>query len=84
MNTEISLHIPPKMWSDFQQSMLESRMLNEEVIGFLFCQRHQVSKRKIRYIPKTWVVPTAECYEHQSTDGLVLTQHFHSYLLEIT
>ncbi|NJM22926.1 MAG: ThiF family adenylyltransferase [Richelia sp. SL_2_1] len=82
MNTEISLHIPPKMWSDFQQSMLESRMLNEEVIGFLFCQRHQVSKRKIRYIPKTWVVPTAECYEHQSTDGLVLTQHFHSYLLE--
>ncbi|MEA5596719.1 ThiF family adenylyltransferase [Rivularia sp. UHCC 0363] len=82
MNTKISLHIPPKMWSDFQKSMLNSRMFNEEVIGFLFCQRHQISKRKIRYIPKTWVVPTAECYEHQSTDGLVLTQHFHSYLLE--
>ena len=28
------------------------------------------------------VVPTAECYEHQSTDGLVLKQQFHSYLLE--
>ncbi|NJO64250.1 MAG: ThiF family adenylyltransferase [Richelia sp. RM2_1_2] len=82
MNTKFSIHIPPKMWSDFQKSMLESRMFNEEVIGFLFCQRHQISKRKIRYIPKTWVVPTAECYEHQSTDGLVLTQRFHSYLLE--
>ncbi|AFY57355.1 dinucleotide-utilizing enzyme possibly involved in molybdopterin or thiamin biosynthesis [Rivularia sp. PCC 7116] len=82
MNTKFSLHIPPKMWSDFQKSMLSSRMFNEEVIGFLFCQRHQVSKRKVRYIPKTWVVPTSECYEHQSTDGLVLTQRFHSYLLE--
>ncbi|MGB3653509.1 MAG: ThiF family adenylyltransferase [Rivularia sp. (in: cyanobacteria)] len=82
MNTRFSLHIPPKMWFDFQKSMLESRMFNEEVIGFLFCQRHQLSKRKIRYIPKTWVVPTSECYEHQSTDGLVLTQRFHSYLLE--
>ncbi|MEO1372952.1 MAG: ThiF family adenylyltransferase [Cyanobacteria bacterium J06635_10] len=82
MNTKISLHIPPKMWSDFQKSMLESRMFNEEVIGFFFCQRHQVSKRKIRYIPKSWVVPTAECYEHQSTDGLILSQRFHSYLLE--
>ncbi|MEL6460031.1 MAG: hypothetical protein AAFQ91_17560 [Cyanobacteria bacterium J06621_15] len=82
MNTKFSLHIPPKMWSDFQKSMLESRMFNEEVIGFIFCQRHQVSKRNVRYIPKTWVVPTSECYEHQSTDGLVLTQRFHSYLLE--
>lgn len=82
MNTKFSLHIPPKMWCDFQKSMLESRVFNEEVIGFLFCQPYQFSKRKIRYIPKTWVVPTAECYEHQSTDGLVLTQRFHSYLLE--
>ncbi len=80
--TAISLHIPPKMWSEFQKSMFESRMLNEEVIGFLFCQRHQVSKRKIRYIPKTWVVPTADCYEYQSLSGLVLKQHFHTYLLK--
>ena len=82
MTTKFSLHIPSKMWSDFQKSMLESRMFNEEVIGFFFCQRHQISKRKIRYIPKSWVVPTAECYEHQSTDGLILSQRFHSYLLE--
>jgi hypothetical protein len=57
-------------------------MFNEEVIGFLFCQRHQVSKHKIRYIPKSWVVPASDCYEHQSASGLVLKQHFHSYLLE--
>ncbi|AFZ01452.1 HesA/MoeB/ThiF family protein [Calothrix sp. PCC 6303] len=81
-STAISLHIPPKMWSEFRESMLKSRMFNEEVIGFLFCQRHQVSKSKIRYIPKTWVVPASDCYEHQSTSGLVLKQHFHSYLLE--
>jgi molybdopterin-synthase adenylyltransferase len=78
----ISLHIPPKMWSEFQKSMLKSRMFNEEVIGFLFCQRQEVSKHKIRYIPKTWVVPASDCYEHQSASGLVLKQHFHSYLLE--
>ncbi|MUG97235.1 ThiF family adenylyltransferase [Scytonema sp. UIC 10036] len=80
--TTISFHVPPKMWSEFQESMLKSRMFNEEVIGFFFCQRHQVSKRKIRYIPKTWVVPSPDCYEHQSATGLVLTQPFHSFLLE--
>ena len=80
--TEFSLHIPPKMWSNFRAAMLESRLLNEEVIGFLFCQRHQVSDDKIRCIPKSWVVPGTDCYEHQSASGLVLTQPFHSYLLE--
>ncbi|GAA6622095.1 HesA/MoeB/ThiF family protein [Scytonema sp. NUACC26] len=80
--TTISFHVPPKMWSEFQESMLKSRIFNEEVIGFFFCQRHQVSKRKIRYIPKTWVVPSSDCYEHQSANGLVLKQPFHSYLLE--
>lgn len=78
----ISLHIPPRMWCDFRKSMLKDRSFNEEVIGFLFCQRHQVSKHKIRYIPRNWVVPTSDCYEYQSTSGLVLKQHFHSYLLE--
>ncbi|MBW4592507.1 MAG: ThiF family adenylyltransferase [Brasilonema angustatum HA4187-MV1] len=81
-SAEVSLHIPPKMWSEFRDSMLKSRMFNEEVIGFFFCQRHQVFKNKIRYIPKTWVVPSSDCYEHQSMNGLVLKQHFHSYLLE--
>ncbi len=79
---EVSLHVPPKMWSEFKESMLKFRKFNEEVIGFLFCKRHQVSKRKIRYIPQTWVVPDSNCYEHQSTSGLILNQQFHSYLLE--
>ena len=78
----ISLHIPPQMWFKFREAMLNSRNFNEEVIGFLFCQRLQLGNSKIRYIPKTWVVPSPDCYEHQSASGLVLKQHFHSYLLD--
>lgn len=80
--SEISLHIPPQMWHQFRDSMIQARQNNEEVIGFLFCQSHQVSSNKIRYFPKTWVVPKPDCYEHQSTIGLVLKQKFHKYLLE--
>ncbi|MEB3217011.1 MAG: ThiF family adenylyltransferase [Nostocales cyanobacterium 94392] len=80
--TEYRLHIPPKMWQEFRQNMLDCRDINEEVIGFFFCKRHQVSKKKIRYIPKAWIVPFPDCYEMQSTSGLVLTQQFHSYLLK--
>jgi hypothetical protein len=79
---EYRLHIPPKMWQEFRQNMLDCRDINEEVIGFFFCKRHQVSKNKIRYIPKAWIVPFPDCYEMQSNSGLVLTQQFHSYLLK--
>jgi len=79
---DICLHIPPKMWQEFRSAMLKYQQYNEEVIGFLFCQRHQVSKNKIRYIPKAWIVPLPECYELQSTSGLILKQQFHSYLIE--
>jgi len=79
---EISLHIPPKMWKKIRDSLLKSRMFNEEIIGFLFCQRQQISQQKIRYIPHTWVIPDSDCYEFQSATGLVLKQHFHNYLLE--
>jgi ThiF family len=79
---EHSLNIPPKMWQEFRENMLNCRVLNEEVIGFFFCKAHHISKRKIRYIPKAWVVPSPDCYERQSVSGLVLTQQFHSYLLE--
>jgi molybdopterin-synthase adenylyltransferase len=78
---EISLHIPPQMWHQFRQSMLKSRSMDEEVIGFFFCKRYQ-SKRKIRYVPTAWVVPLADCYERQSASGLVLTQQFHWYLIK--
>jgi hypothetical protein len=70
------------MWQQFRQAMLQARNCDrEEVIGFFFCQRHQLSKHHIRYIPKTWVVPAPDCYEHQSASGLVLKQDFHHYLL---
>ena len=80
--TEFSLHIPPQMWQEFQQAMLNSRSKNEEVIGFFFAQRQQINKHKTRYIPKSWVVPSADCYEHQSPTGLELKQQFHQYLLK--
>lgn len=79
---EYLLHIPPKMWQDFCQNMLKARNINEEVIGFFFCRSHHISKLKIRYIPKAWVVPLQDCYEIQSNSGLVLAQKFHTYILE--
>ncbi|MBW4619396.1 MAG: ThiF family adenylyltransferase [Cyanosarcina radialis HA8281-LM2] len=78
---EIYLQIPPQMWQQFCQAMSQARTHNEETIGFFFCQRHQVSKRQIRYLPRAWVVPTPDCYERQSASGLVLKQEFHLYLL---
>lgn len=79
---QISLHIPPKMWHKFSHTMLDTRKTNEEVMGFLFCKCHQVSKQKIRYLPQSWVVPSPDCYERQSASGLVMKQQFHQYLLE--
>ena len=79
---QTSLHIPPKMWHQFSRAMIDARRTNEEVIGFLFCKRHQISKKKIRYLPQAWVVPSADCYEQQSASGLVIKQQFHQYLLE--
>ena len=81
-SSKISLHIPPLMWQQFRQMMLETQTAGEEIIGFFFCKHHQISETQLRYFPKTWVVPTPECYEHQSTTGLVLKQQFHLYLLQ--
>ena len=80
--TEISLHIPPQMWDQFKQAMSSARTQQEEVIGFLFCERHQVSRRKIRYLTTSWIVPSPDCYESQSAVGIVLKQDFHWYLLK--
>jgi len=79
---KISLHIPPKMWLQFYSALLDARTTNEEVIGFLFCKRHQVSQQKVRYLPQSWVVPSPDCYERQSARGLVMKQQFHQYLLQ--
>lgn len=69
------------MWQHFREMMLKGRTNNEEVIGFFFCKRHKISKREVRYLPEAWVVPTADCYEHQSASGIVLKQPFNLYLL---
>jgi hypothetical protein len=79
---QVFLHIPPSMWKKFRQAMLDARQDREEVIGFLCCQRHQLSKNKLRYVPVSWVVPTPDCYEHQSASSLVLKQSFHQYILD--
>ncbi|NET45355.1 MAG: ThiF family adenylyltransferase [Okeania sp. SIO2B3] len=70
------------MWQQFRQMMLNTQTAGEEIIGFFFCKHHQISETRLRYFPKTWVVPTNSCYEHQSTTGLVLKQEFHLYLLK--
>ncbi|WP_353933370.1 ThiF family adenylyltransferase (plasmid) [Okeanomitos corallinicola TIOX110] len=80
--TKNSLHIPPQMWAEIKDYLLKSRRGNEEVFCVIFCQRQQISKHETRYIPKTWVVPSADCYEYQTSSGLVLKQDFHTYLLE--
>lgn len=82
LSQKVLLHIPPLTWQNFRQAMLDARQDREEVIGFLFCQRHQLSKQTIRYTPQAWVVPTPDCYEHQSASGLVLKQQFHQYILD--
>lgn len=76
------LHVPPLMWKQFRSAMLAARRDREEVIGFFFCQRFQISKKKIRYVPKTWVVPSSDCYEFQTDTGLILKQSFHQYLFD--
>ena len=79
---EVFLHIPPGMWQEFRKAMLDARQAREEVIGFLFCQSHQISKKRLRYLPVTWVVPSPDCYELQSETGIVLKQSFHQYILD--
>ncbi len=75
------LQITPNMWLAFRQAMLQAKKDNSEVIGFLFCERYLISKKKMRYIPKIWIVPDKDCYEYQSNQALVLKQDFHLYLL---
>lgn len=77
----VYLHIPPAMWNKFRNAMLGVRQGEEEVIGFFFCQRQQLTDN-VRYVPVAWVVPSPECYEHQSADGLILKESFHRYLLD--
>jgi molybdopterin-synthase adenylyltransferase len=81
-NIQASLTIPPNLWQQVRQSMLSARQDDEETIGFLLCDRLQISKQHSRFIPREWVVPTADCYEYQSATGLALEQEFHCYLID--
>ena len=76
------LHIPPMMWKKFRSAMLQARRGKEEVIGFFFGQPQRLSQKKIRYVPQAWIVPSPDCYEYQSTIGLVLKQSFNQYLFD--
>ncbi|MGY6528395.1 MAG: HesA/MoeB/ThiF family protein [Cyanobacterium sp.] len=78
---KISLHIPPQMWQKIRHSMLKVKTQDEEVISFIFCEKQSINNT-IRYIPKYWIVPDRDCYEYQSSSGLVIKQNFHHYLLE--
>ena len=80
-NSQISLQIPPLMWQQIRQAMLDARRHHEETIGFLFCNRDRLVADRVRYLPRDWVVPAPDCYELQSASGLILKQDFHYYLL---
>lgn len=79
-NVEFS--VPARTWRDFRQSLLETRSHHEEVIGFIFCTRYAQSKGFLRLLPRFWVVPEADSYDHQSIGGLELSQDVHLYLLD--
>lgn len=77
-----SLVIPKHLWQQVRQSMLSARQEHEETIGFLLCDKLQIGKKQSKFITREWMVPTSDCYEYQSVNGLVLEQNFHHYLLD--
>lgn len=74
------LTVPTRTWERFRQAMLEARTDREEVLGFLFCATHRISRCQQRLLPKVWVVPGQDCYEHQSAGGLALRQEYNWHL----
>lgn len=80
--TSYFLHIYPHIWEEFRQALLKVNSTNQEVIGFLICQGKLISENQVRYTIKDWIVPSADCYEYQSSHRLVLKQEFHIYLLK--
>jgi len=81
MRNRIILNVPPRTWKAFREALLDARQNAQEVIGFLFCRRHRLSRRSLRLVPQAWVVPLPDCYESQSIGGLALRQRFHLELL---
>ena len=81
-NTTVEFVVPPRQWERFRDELLAARAGREEVIGFFFCTRHRVEPDAERLLPRVWVVPEPDCYDHQSVGGLSLNQSFHAYLVE--
>lgn len=77
---DCQLTVPARTWERFRQAMLDARADREEVLGFLFCTVHRVSRHRQRLLPKVWVVPGRDCYEHQSAGGLALRQEYNWHL----
>lgn len=81
MRKRIILNVPPRTWCAFREAVLGARQNGEEVIGFLFCRRHRLSRKALRLFPVAWVVPMPDCYQSQGVGGLALRQGFHLELL---
>lgn len=74
--------VPPQTWNQFRENLLAMRSQRDEVIGFFFCTRHSLPSGNCRLLPRTWIVPSRECYDVQSAGGLELRQDFHQYLVD--
>lgn len=79
-STDYRLTVPTRTWERFRRAMLDARADREEVLGFLFCTEHRVSRHSRRLLPRVWVVPGRDCYEHQSAGGLMLRQEYNRHL----
>lgn len=56
--------------------------LEKKSLAFFSVNVIKYQKKRLRYLPIAWVVPTPDCYEHQSETGIVLKQSFHQYILD--
>lgn len=74
--------VPPQTWKKFGEHLLAMRNQRDEAIGFFFCTRHSLPSGACRLLPRTWIVPSRECYEVQSVARLELRQDFHQYLVD--
>src|SRR5579884_2028229 len=80
--SSLAFSIPSQTWQRFGENLLAMQGQRDEVIGFFFCTRHSLPGGCTRLLPRTWIVPSRECYDAQSAGGLELRQDFHQYLVD--
>lgn len=78
----VELEIAPRQWRMFRSELLNVRRDGEELLGLMFCSRHDLPDGTRRLLPKNWVVPLPECYDVQGVAGLELNQDVHRFLME--